>query len=78
MGVLAIGYDFGSALFLINRTHGPTCLGGIIRNAGNMPEFVLHFGTTVTWQKSRPIGGGGVTFSTYGEDSSTMVGKDVA
>jgi hypothetical protein len=44
MSTLAVGYDFGSAFFLINRTHGPTCLGGIIRNVINMPEFVVHFG----------------------------------
>jgi hypothetical protein len=24
--------------------HGLTCLGGIIRNASNMPEFFVHFG----------------------------------
>ena len=62
---LAIGGDFGNTFLLGDHMHSPTCLGGIIRNASNMPKYLVHFGCTVaTWEKSRPVVGGGGTSST--------------
>jgi hypothetical protein len=43
-GVFGIGDDFGSAFLLGDNMHGPTCIGGIVRNASNMPEFLFDFG----------------------------------
>ena len=36
-GVLRVGDDFGSAFLFGDNMHGPTCLGGIVSNASNMP-----------------------------------------
>ena len=43
-GPLGVGDDFGSAFFLGDIMHGPTCIGGIVRNASNMLEFLVDFG----------------------------------
>jgi hypothetical protein len=43
-GALGIGNNFGCAFFLCDSIHGPTCLGRIVRNASNMPEFLVYFG----------------------------------
>ena len=42
-GALAIGDNFGSVFLLGDCMHGPTCLGGIMKNASNMPELLVHY-----------------------------------
>ena len=41
---LGVEDDFGSAFLFGDSMHGPTCLGGIVRNASNMPELLVDFG----------------------------------
>jgi hypothetical protein len=43
-GALGVGKNFGSAFILGDNMHGPTRLGGIVRNASNMLELLVHFG----------------------------------
>ena len=43
-GALGVGDDFGSAFFLDENIHGPTSLGGIVRNANNMSDLLVDFG----------------------------------
>ena len=78
-GAFGVGDDFGSAFLLGDRMHGLTCLGGILRNANNMPDLLVHFGFLYNndMQNPRPVRGGGGTSVTIGEDS-LMVGKGKA
>jgi hypothetical protein len=41
-GAIGVEDDFGSAFILCDSMHRPTCFGGIIRNASNMPKFLVH------------------------------------
>jgi hypothetical protein len=80
MGAFGVGDNFGSAFSLGDSMHGPTCLGGFLRNASNMLELLVHFGFLYNndTRKSRPIKRGGGTSNTIWEDPSTMVGKGEA
>ena len=44
MSSLGVEDDFGSAFLLRDNMYGPTCLGRIVRNVSNMPEFLVKFG----------------------------------
>ena len=42
-GALGLGANFGNVFCLGDNMHGPICLGGIVRNARNMPIFLVDF-----------------------------------
>jgi hypothetical protein len=52
-GPLGVGDDFGSAFFLCDNIYGQPCLGGIVRNASNVPELLVDFGILYTSDKTK-------------------------